>query len=287
MDTGATVSVCRPGTFKAAVDPEQKQKLYSVDDTLLDTKGVTEPVLELGDQNRQTARTTFQVVEGITDDILSVNRAVDAGAKAVFHKPRSYIEWEDGQQAEFFRQGNQFLMPYTELAKAKRATIAPVAAEVINVIVDDPEAEAVEEWARREAEREAAAAAAEEADHLEAGPSASAPEPESAGVPAEPSAEERAQHMLTHVPFKPWCEHCIQGAGRGGHRRKTDPADGSLETVVQMDYTFYSRGANQHRIEGESTLVTVLNLVDKDTGWPLAPKCRERVGKAVPTYLTA
>ena len=90
VDTGATVSVCRPGTFKAAVDLEQKQKLYSVDDTLLNTQGVTEPVLELGDQNRQTARTTCQVVEGITDDILSVNRAVDAGAKVVFHKPRVY-----------------------------------------------------------------------------------------------------------------------------------------------------------------------------------------------------
>ena len=37
-----------------------------------------------------------------------------------------------------------------------------------------------------------------------------------------------------------------------------------------MDYTFYSRGANQHRIKGGSTLVTILNLVDKDTGWPLS-----------------
>ncbi|CAE7406904.1 unnamed protein product, partial [Symbiodinium pilosum] len=86
----------------AAVDPEQKQALCSLDDTLLSSKGVTEPVLEIGGQSRQTARTTFQVVEGITDDILSVNRAVDAGAKVVFHKPRSYIEW-----ADFFRQGNQ------------------------------------------------------------------------------------------------------------------------------------------------------------------------------------
>ena len=84
---------------------------FLVDDTLLNTKIVTEPVLELGGQSRQTARATYSVVEGVTDDILSVNRAVDAGAKVVFHKPRSYI----------FRQGNQFLMPYTELAMAKRA----------------------------------------------------------------------------------------------------------------------------------------------------------------------
>ena len=85
---------------------------------------------------------------------------MDAGTKVIFYKPRSHIEWKDGQQADFFRQGNQFLMPDTELAKAKWATVAPVAAEVINVIVDDPEAKAVEEWARKEAGREAAAAAA-------------------------------------------------------------------------------------------------------------------------------
>ena len=112
MDTEAIVSVCRPVTFKAAVDPEQKQALCSLDDTLLSSKGVTEPVLEIGGQSRQTARTTFQVVEGITDDILSVNRAVDAGAKVVFHKPRSYIEW-----ADFFRQGNQFQCPTLSLQK--------------------------------------------------------------------------------------------------------------------------------------------------------------------------
>ena len=138
----------------------------------------------------------------------------------VFHKPRSYIEWEDGQQADFFRQGNQFLMPCTELKKAKRATIALVAAEVINVIVDDPEAEAVEEWARREAEREAAAAAAadedaaveqraaeeeQEAEEVEAGPSASAPEPESAGVPVEPSAVSLSRLVRTlHPRSWPW-----------------------------------------------------------------------------------
>ena len=40
--------------------------------------------------------------------------------------------------------------------------------------------------------------------------------------------------------------------------------------------TFYRRGANQHRIEGESTLVTVLNLVDKDTGWPLSTQVQRK-----------
>ena len=39
--------------------------------------------------------------------------------------------------------------------------------------------------------------------------------------------------------------------------------------MVQMDYTFYSRGAQQRQApEDESILMTVLTLVDRDTGWP-------------------
>ena len=29
--------------------------------------------------------------------------------------------------------------------------------------------------------------------------------------PAEPSRDERARHELTHVPFRPWCRHCVSG----------------------------------------------------------------------------
>ena len=75
VDTGATVSVCRPETFLEPVNTAARQTLYSVDDTPLDTKGTVEPVLKLGRRSRQEAKTTFQVVSGITDDILSVNRA--------------------------------------------------------------------------------------------------------------------------------------------------------------------------------------------------------------------
>ncbi|CAE7940257.1 unnamed protein product, partial [Symbiodinium sp. KB8] len=112
VDTGATVSVCRPDTFLEPVNAAARQTLYSVDDTPLDTKGTVEPVLKLGRRSRQEAKTTFQVVSGITDDILSVNRAVDAGAHVVFDAAGSYIEWEDGSRADFIRSGRQFLMPF-------------------------------------------------------------------------------------------------------------------------------------------------------------------------------
>ncbi|CAE7434553.1 PARP6, partial [Symbiodinium sp. KB8] len=242
-DTGATVSVCRPEAFLEPVNTAARQTLYSVDDTPLDTKGTVEPVLKLGRRSRQEAKTTFQVVGGITDDILSVNRAVDAGARVVFDAAGSYIEWEDGSRADFIRSGRQFLMPYTCAHRQhKRARVAAVGEE--EHYPDDPEAQAVADFARAEAaaEEERRELAADPGGSLESGPPPPDPEPVTESVPVEPPAHAQA-----------WCPECVQG----------------LEAVVQMDYTFYSRGAQQRLAPvDESILVTVLTLVDRDTGWP-------------------
>ena len=212
VDTGATVSVCRPDTFLEPVNADARQTLYSVDDTPLDTKGTVEPVLKLGRRSRQEAKTTFQVVSGITDDILSVNRAVDAGARVVFDAAGSYIEWEDGSRADFIRSGRQFLMPYTCAARA--------IGEEENY-PDDPEAQAVADFARAEAaaEEERRELAEDPGGNLEGGPPPPDPEPVTESVPVEP----KERHRLTHLPFQAWCPECVQGAGRGGmHRRKPD-----------------------------------------------------------------
>ncbi|CAE7235731.1 RE1 [Symbiodinium natans] len=297
VDTGAAVSVCRPGTFSSKLDPKGQMALYSVDDTPLNTLGATEPVLRLGGDHRQNARTTFQVVEGITDDILSVNRAVDAGARVVFHASGSHIEWADGSRADFVRSGKQFLLPYAEMAKpSKHVTIAAV-----EDFPDDLEAQAVEEFAIAEEQREAEAARAEaaaaeanegegeERQDLEAVAPPADPEPNEESVPREPTAEEKERHRLTHLPFQSWCPECVQGAGRGGHhRRKKDAGEGALEATVQMDYTFYSRGAQQRLApENESVLVTVLTLVDRDTGWPCSAQVPRKGQERGPFVLDA
>ena len=46
VDTGACVSVCKPDAFGAKVDRSAKQDLYSVDDTLLKSRGECRPVLK-------------------------------------------------------------------------------------------------------------------------------------------------------------------------------------------------------------------------------------------------
>ena len=55
------------------------------------------------------------------------------------------------------------------------------------------------------------------------------PEEEEAGLrrpkkvldPREPSAEERKEHELTHLPFRSWCRHCVRGRGKEEPCRNT------------------------------------------------------------------
>ena len=133
-------------------------------------------------------------------------------------------------------------MPYEERNRHKGTQVAAI---------NDPDAEAVREYARRQ---EANEVDSEEENPMEEGPEgadqdgfnledlAQAPHPVEAGglsQPVEPTEDEKAKHSLTHLPFANWCESCIAGAGRDGHhRRKQDLADGALESVVQADYTF-------------------------------------------------
>ena len=290
VDTGACVSVCRPGTFEAPVDSADTLSLYTVDDTPLACLGATEPLLTLGGNRRQKASTKFQVVNKITDDILSVNRAVDAGASVVFG-PYCYIQWADGTRADFYRRGNQYVLPYEEVLHPRRAGRP---AKVAAVGVADPDEEAVDEFARMEAEAEAAghpdpeAAAAEafaqreaQAQHaaeraaedqpdLESQAIEQEPQASSLSEPKNPTPEEKAQHELTHLPFAPWCECCVNGAGKDGHHRRKTDFTGTDEAVIQMDYTFFERNSQQSRVENESSLVTVLTLVDTSCGWPLS-----------------
>ena len=79
-------------------------------------------------------------MSGITDDILSVNRAVDAGARVVFDAAGSYIEWEDGSRADFIRSGRQFLMPYTCAARPRKRTRVAAIGEEENYPDEGPSA---------------------------------------------------------------------------------------------------------------------------------------------------
>ena len=278
VDTGACTSVCSPNVYSGTVDHTNKEELYSVDDSPLKACGQIRPKLRLGEEATEDAAVTFQVVEGISENILSVNRAVDEGAGVWFSADECYILWPDGGKATFSRQGKQFILPFEELSGKHRQT------QIAHINEDDEDAQAVRDWemqrdeeaeavleyAQREEEARQAEERAEEdpgllADLEAEGEPPAAPEAQELGLPATPSEDEMRRHRLTHLPFAPWCEECVSGKAREDHHSQSNTQ--TVERKVQMDYFFLSK---EEAVEDESTLITVLCMTDLASGWPLA-----------------
>ena len=74
--------------------------------------------------------------------------------------------------------------------------------------------------------------------------------------PALPGRAEIEQHMLTHVPFRSWCEHCVKGRGEeAGHPKGKDEA---YELEMHMDFCFMGE-------EKDSTKLTILVVRERRT----------------------
>ena len=240
--------------------------------------GQIRPKLRLGEEATEDATVTFQVVEGISENILSVNRAADEGAGVWFSADECYILWPDGGKATFSRQGKQFILPLEELSGEHRQT------QIAHINEEDEDAQAVRDWAMQHdeeaeaaleyAQREEEARQAEErakedpsllAD-LEAaeGEPPAAPEAQELGLPATPSEEEMRRHRVAHLPFAPWCEECVSGKAKEDHHRQSNTQ--TVGHKVQMDCFFLSK---DEAVEDESTPITVLCMTDLASGWPL------------------
>ncbi|CAE7522738.1 unnamed protein product [Symbiodinium sp. CCMP2592] len=283
VDSGACVSVCRPEAFPDLQPAGPPKSLYSVDNSRLKTKGRVQPSLLLGEE-RQSCKVNFEVTEDIEDEILSISRAVEAGAGIWLHREDSHILWPDGVRASILKRGSQFLLPYErELPPGSTNRVAPVAAEPPNPGKDlghyeyipehDLEAREVEDAAMEAAaDEEAAAAEEEEAAGNPAPLEEQAEQPDSRPrglrAPRNPTAQERAEHELTHTPYQAWCEKCVEGKAREDPHRRREPSDDPVTPLVTMDYQFYSRDGKE--VEEEASLATVLNLTDRATGWTLS-----------------
>ena len=73
--------------------------------------------------------------------------------------------------------------------------------------------------------------------------------------PNEPTEQQRAQHNLTHLPYRSWCEHCVRAKGKERQsKRNTD-----RQPLTQIDYSFATAGADvQQR--------TILTATDVQAG---------------------
>ena len=68
-----------------------------------------------------------------------------------------------------------------------------------------------------------------------------------------PTPEERAAHMLTHLPYAAWCEDCVNGRGQDDpHKRRKEKPE---IPVVAVDYGFIVTRA-------EDLYATILTMVD-------------------------
>eukprot|EP00439_Symbiodinium_sp_Y106_P052723 s3817_g7.t1 len=86
--------------------------------------------------------------------------------------------------------------------------------------------------------------------------------------PDEPTAEQRAQHELTHLPPEPWCEHCIKGRALDvGHKHV--PLDMRAQRPrVEIDYSFLKTDGTRST-EDEAAEV-ILSAWDESTGMATA-----------------
>ena len=106
--------------------------------------------------------------------------------------------------------------------------------------------------------------------------------PKSKKIPDHVSQEEYNSHMLTHLPLRSWCDHCMKGKVReDGHFKRNPSSNPSEVPRVSMDYCYLGRVVksvgqdipSEDKIEDlktaqdeEEGTVPVLVITDEKTG---------------------
>ena len=79
-------------------------------------------------------------------------------------------------------------------------------------------------------------------------------EPRIAPVPIRPSTSEVDSHMLTHLPYRAWCPHCIRGKSKGRPHNRANVSAHVMPTVA-IDYMFMTESQNMGDESGMPILV--------------------------------
>ena len=113
---------------------------------------------------------------------------------------------------------------------------AEVAAE--SMVVDEPEVEAkMFECDGRASQNRDCHPAGLDDDDVEHDAEEECEPPRALRNPGQPTSAQMEEHSLTHIPFRPWCKHCVRGKAKDKPSRRL----GALQTNsaaprVRLDY---------------------------------------------------
>ena len=60
-----------------------------------------------------------------------------------------------------------------------------------------------------------------------------------------PTEAELEEHMVTHLPFRSWCSHCVKGRAVAGKHQKNVLKPESTISTVHMDYCYMVKEGEQ------------------------------------------
>ena len=60
--------------------------------------------------------------------------------------------------------------------------------------------------------------------------------------PGDPTPREIEEHMVTHMPFRSWCPHCVRGRGVSTPHTSKDKEGDNRVPIVAFDYCFMGAG---------------------------------------------
>ena len=79
--------------------------------------------------------------------------------------------------------------------------------------------------------------------------------------PEQPRPQERAEHNLTHLPFRSWCQLCVQSKGKADAYKQQKQT--STTPVLQFDFCYF-------KTIGEIRTTPILTGIDVETGMAMA-----------------
>ena len=87
-------------------------------------------------------------------------------------------------------------------------------------------------------------------------------------IPETVSIDEFNQHMITHLPFRSWCDHCVAGKSREDDHRKREPLDKQAIPRVSLDYCFLGRILTKSEVGSDSSpsSITLKTSQDNEDG---------------------